>query len=145
MNRQQKIAWFNLVAITLAFGLSVTTFCVGFFIFKAPVRQAAAGFGFMGIMGFIGLTPVLFKKDKGKVLADERDLAILRKAAVVAYSVFWVLFVAAAMIPWFITGPDGKITVNYLPWMVFGGMFVVMLAQSLVTLSEYGWRGDGDK
>jgi hypothetical protein len=145
MNRQQKIAWFNLAVLTLALVLSVTTFCIGFFILDVPARKAAAGFAFMGIMGLIGLTSFMFKKDKGKVQADERDLMILRKANIAAYSAFWALFVAAAMVPWFIIGPDGKITVNYLPWMVFGGMFVVMLVQSLVTLSEYGWRGDGDK
>jgi uncharacterized membrane protein YbhN (UPF0104 family) len=141
MNRAQKIAWFTLVVATLSLGLSVIAFCIGYFIFGAPARQAAAGFGFIGIMGLIGLTPVLFRKDKDKVLADERDLMILRKAGIIAYSIFWVLFVAAAMIPWFIIGPNGTITVNYLPWMVFGGMFVVMFVQSLVTLSEYGWRG----
>ncbi len=63
------------------------------------------------------------------------------KPSIVAYSIFWVLFVAAAMIPWFIIGPNGTITVNYLPWMVFGGMFIVMLLQSIVTLNEYGWKG----
>jgi hypothetical protein len=31
------------------------------------------------------------------------------------------------------------ITVNYLPWMVLGGMFVVMLVQSIVILQQYGW------
>jgi hypothetical protein len=140
MNRQQKIAWFNLIVVSLALGLSVIAFCIVYFIFGIPAHRAAAGFGFMGIMGFIGLTPVLFK-DKNKVQADERDLAILRKATVTAYSVFWILFVAATMIPWFIIGPNGTITVNYLPWMVFGGMCVVMLLQSIVTLNEYGWRG----
>jgi hypothetical protein len=145
MNRQQKIAWFTLIVVTLALGLSVIAFGIGYFIFGAPARQAAAGFGFIGIMGFIGFTPFIFKKNQDKVQADERDLAILRKANIIAYSVFWVLFVAGAMVPWFIVGPFGTITVNYLPWMVFGGMFVVMFVQSLVTLSEYGWRGDGDK
>jgi hypothetical protein len=144
MNRQQKIAWFTLIVATLSLGLSVITFCIGYFIFGAPARQAAAGFGFIGIMGLIGLTPVLFRKDKDKVQADERDLVILRKATVIAYSIFWVLFVAAAMVPWFIIGPFGTIPVNYLPWMVFGGMFVVMFVQSIVILSEYGWRGKND-
>jgi hypothetical protein len=114
MNKQQKIAWFNLVVVTLALGLSVIAFSIGYFIFGAPARQAAGGFGFIGIMGFLGLTPVLFRKDKDKVQADERDLMILRKANIIAYSVFWLLFGAAAMVPWFIIGPDGTITVNYL-------------------------------
>jgi hypothetical protein len=29
--------------------------------------------------------------------------------------------------------------------MVFGGMFVVMLVQSIVILEEYGWIGKGEK
>jgi hypothetical protein len=37
------------------------------------------------------------------------------------------------------------VSVKYLCGMVFGGMFVVILVQSLVTLQEYGWRGKGDK
>jgi hypothetical protein len=145
MNRWQKIAWFNLIIVSLALGLSVIAFCIGYFIFGAPANRAAAGFAFMGIMGFAGLTPVLFRKDTNKVQCDERDLAINRKAGMVAYAIFWVLFVAAAMVPWFIIGPNGMITVNYLPWMVFGGMCTVLLLQSIVTLNEYGWRGDGDK
>jgi hypothetical protein len=140
MNRQQKIAWFNLIVTSLALGLSVIAFSIGYFIFGAPARQAAAGFGFIGIMGLSGLRPILFRKDKSKVQYDERDTAIQRKAAVVAYSFFWLLFVAAAMVPWFIIGPNGTITTNYLPWMVFGGMFTVMFLQSIVTLNEYGWR-----
>jgi hypothetical protein len=138
----QKIAWFNLIVISFALGLSVIAFSIGYFVFGAPARQAAAGFGFIGIMGFCGLSPILFRKDKSKVQYDERDTAIQRKAAIVAYSFFWLLFVAAAMTPWFILGPNGNITVNYLPWMVFGGMFVVMLLQSIVTLNEYGWKGE---
>jgi hypothetical protein len=140
MNRQQKIAWFTLIVVSLAIGLSVAAFAIFHFVLGLPAHRAAAGFAFIGIMGFAGLTPILFRKDKSKVQFDERDTAILRKAAVVAYSVFWVLFVAAAMVPWFIIGPNGTITVNYLPWMVFGGMFTVMLLQAIVTLNEYGWR-----
>ena len=141
MNRAQKAAWFTLVILALAFGLSVATFSVGHFILGVSTARAAAGFGFMGIMGFLGLIPLLFRKDKAKVQCDERDLMIQRNASIAAYATFWVLFVAAAMVPWFATGPNGTITVNYLPWMVFGGMFVVMLVQALVTLQQYGWTG----
>jgi len=144
MNRQQKIAWFTLVVVLLALGLSVIAFGIGYFIFGVSAHQATSGFAFMGVMGLLGLTPFLFQKDKNKVQADERDTAIQRKAVGFAYAIFWVLFVAAAMIPWFIIGPNGTITTNYLPWMVFGGMFTVMLLQSIVTLNEYGWRTKGD-
>ncbi len=145
MNRMQKIAWFNLIVVSLALGLSIAAFGAAYFIFGLPANRAAGGFGLIGLMGFAGLNPFMFRKEKSKVQFDERDTAIQRKAGIVAYSIFWVLFVAAAMVPWFIIGPNGTITTNYLPWMVFGGMFVVMLVQSIVTLNEYGWRGDGNK
>ena len=145
MNRHQKIAWFTLVVASLALGLSLIAFSVLYFVFGLPAHRASGGFGFIGIMGFAGLTPLLFRKDKSKVQCDERDLVINRKAAIVAYSIFWVLFVAAAMVPWFIKGPDGMITVNYLPWMVFGGMFIVMFVQAIVILEEYGWGGKGER
>ena len=115
MNRAQKIAWFTLVVLALALGLSLAAFSVGYFILGVPAAKAAAGFGFMGIMGFVGLTPILFRKGEANVQCDERDMMIQRNAAVAAYATFWVLFVAAAMIPWFFTGPEGRITVNYLP------------------------------
>jgi hypothetical protein len=139
MNRAQKTAWFTLIVLAFASGLSLAAFCAGYFVLGVPANRAAAGFGFIGIMGFLGLIPILFRKDGDKVQCDERDLAIHRKATIAAYAAFWVLFVAAAMVPWFIVGPNGTITVNYLPWMVFGGWFVVMLVQAFVTLQQYGW------
>ena len=145
MNRHQKIAWFTLVVVSLALGLSVAAFGILHFIFGLPAHRAAAGFGFIGIMGFSALAPILFKKDKDKVKLDERDLHIKRKTLIVVYGIFWPLFVLGAMIPWCIIGPNGTITVNYLPWMVFGGMFVVNLVESIVILSEYGWTSKGEK
>lgn len=138
MNKAQKTAWFTLVVLGLALGLSLAAFCVGYFVLGVPASQAAGGFGCMGIAGLLGLIPVLFRKDKAKIQCDERDQMIQRSANIAAYATFWVLFVAAAMIPWFVAGPNGTITVNYLPWMVLGGFFVVMLVQALVTLEHYG-------
>jgi hypothetical protein len=50
------------------------------------------------------------------------------------------VFVIAAMVPFFVYGPDGTVSVKYLCSMVFGGMFLVVLVQSLVTLQGYGWK-----
>ncbi len=139
MNRAQKAAWFTLIVLAFASVLSLVAFCVAYFVLGVPAGRAAGGFGLMGIAGLLGLIPVLFRKDKAKVQCDERDLMIQRNAAVAAYATFWVLFVAAAMIPWFVTGPNGTITVSYLPWMVLGGFFVVELVQAIATLEQYGW------
>ena len=140
MNRAQKMAFFTLVMLALALVLSLIAVGVAYFVFGLPISRAVGGFGFIGIAGFAVLGPLLFKKDKGKVQYDERDLLIQKKASLAAYSIFWFLFVLAAMTPFFVLGPKGAISVKYLPVMVFGGMFVVMLVQAIVTLEEYGWR-----
>jgi len=145
MNRAQKIAWFSLIMVTLAFGLSLISVGVLYFGCGLPLGRAAGGFGFIGIMGLSALAPLLFKKDKGKVELDERDLLIRNKATMAAYCGFWPLFVIAAMVPFFIYGPDGMVSVKYLCSMVFGGMFIVILVHSLVTLQEYGWWEKGEK
>ena len=139
MNREQKMAWFSLIMVTLGFGLSLMSVGVLHFGYGLPMRQAAGGFGFIGIMGLSALAPLLFKKDKGKVELDERDLLIKNKATLAAYCGFWPVFVIAAMAPFFVYGPDGTVSVKYLCSMVFGGMFIVILVHSLVTLQEYGW------
>ena len=140
MNRAQKIAFFTLVMLALALVLSLIAVGVAYFGFGLPLRRAAGGFGFIGVMGFSALAPLFFRKDKQEVQLDERDLLIKRKAMLAAYCGFWPLFVLAAMVPFFVHGPDGTVSVKYLCWMVFGGMFVVMLVQAIVTLEEYGWR-----
>jgi hypothetical protein len=145
MNRQQKNAKFNLIVILAALELSVTTFGITYLIVGLPIHRALGGFGVIGIMGLAGLSPFLYKKNQGKVDFDERDVMIKKRAWLGAYSIFWFLFVLAAMIPFFILGPKGTISVKYLPAMVFGGMFVALLVQSIVMLEEYGWKDKGEK
>jgi hypothetical protein len=131
----------------VALVLSLVAFGVAYLIFGLPTHKASAAgvFSFIIIAGFGALAPLLFKKDKDKVKLDERDLLIKRKSALVAYWMVWSLFPLGAMIPWFIKGPDGMITVNYLPWMVIGGTFIIATIQSIVILEEYGWRDKGNE
>ncbi len=143
MNRAQKIARFNLIVILTALFLSTIAVSVLYFVVGLPVRRAVGGFGFIGICGLMGLTPFLYKKGSDKVSFDERDLMIMRVASLVAYSIFWVLFVLAAMVPFFVLGPKGMVSVKYLAAMVFGGMIIVVLVQSVITLGAYGWGVKG--
>jgi len=145
MNRAQKIAWFTLIMLVLALVLSLAAVSVAYFGFGLPLRRAVAGFGFIGVMGFVGLSPLIFKKGKDDMKLDERDLLIKRKSMLAAYWSFWPLFVLAAMAPFCVLGPDGKVSVLYLAWMVFGGMFYVTLIQAIATLQEYGWGWKGEK
>ena len=146
MSRAQKTARFNLIVILIALSLSAIAVSVFYFVVDLPIRRAFGGFGFMGITGLMGLSPLLYKKEGGKVSFDERDELINYRAVLAAYSVFWLVFTAACMIPWSIIGPSGSISVNVLPIMLFGIGITLMLVHSLVILVQYGRGGkDGEK
>ncbi len=145
MNRAQKIARFNLIVILISLTLSAIAVSVFYFVVDLPIRGAFGGFGFMGITGLMGLSPFLYKKERDKVSLDERDVLINYRAVLVAYSVFWLVFTAACMIPWWIIGPSGSISVNVLPIMLFGIGITLMLVHSVVILIQYGRRDKGEK
>ncbi len=141
MNRQQKIAWYNLIVIVTVFTLSGVA--IGTLTIIVGMPGALGGLGLLGFLGFLGLTPIIFRKKKGelKIDFDERDQVIWMRANVGAYSVFWLVFTAACMIPWFIIGPKGTIPVNVLPMMLGGiGMFLIVV-QSVLTLIQYKMGG----
>ncbi len=145
MNRSQKIARFNVIVILTALILSGIAVSVLYFFVDLPIRGAFGGFGFMGITGLMGLSPFLYKKERDKVSLDERDQLINYRAVLAAYSVFWLIFTAACMIPWWIIGPSGSISVNVLPIMLFGIGMTLMLVHSVVILIQYGRRDKGEK
>ena len=142
MNKYQKMARFTLIILGLALGLSITAMLVLRFVVEMSWSASTAGFAFISIMSFSQIRPSFFKKDKRGL--DERDLLIKQKAMVAAYWSFWPVFVLAAMVPLFVYGPDAKVSVRYLCWMVFGGMFWVCLIYSIAILNEYGWRNKNE-
>jgi len=142
MNKWQKMAWFTLIMLGLALGLSVTAMLVLRFAVGMSWRASMAGFALIAIMGFSPIRPSFFKKDKQGL--DERDLIIKHRAMVAAYWSFWPVFVLAAMLPFFLYGHDGVVSVRYLFWMVVGGMYWVFLIYSLTILNEYGWRNKNE-
>jgi hypothetical protein len=137
MNKYQKAAYFTLILCGLALLLSISAMLILHFAVGKSWRASTAGFAFIGIIGFSGIRPSLFKKDLRGL--DERDLLIKYKAMIAAYWSFWPLFVIAAMAPMFIYGPHGVVPVYYLFWMVLGGMYCVFLIYSIAILNEYGW------
>jgi hypothetical protein len=140
MNKYQKDARFTLIVLILALGLSVIAVIVLRFAVGMPWRASTAGFAFIGITAFSRVRPSLFKKDIQGL--DERDLLIKQRAMVATYWTFWPLFVLAAMVPLYVYGPNGVVSVRYLCWMVFGGMYWVLLIYSIAILNEYGWKNE---
>ena len=85
MTAAQKLACFNLSVVVL----TVVTVLI-----LIPVLGPGAqgGFGFLGLLGF---GPLFFRRRRNEVVEDERDRAIQRRSVLIAYTVFWLAFVAA--------------------------------------------------
>src|SRR6266404_2910925 len=116
MSQMQKFAWYNLavIALTLVIVFSFLPF-LGY--------RAMGGLGFLG---FIGFGPLFFVKKAGQVIIDERDALIQQRSWILAYALFWVFFVLAAVFlsAWYY-GWDGAIPVSVVQLSVaWGFMFV---------------------
>jgi hypothetical protein len=125
--------------------LTITGTAIAILALVLGMPKALGGLGFLGIIGLIGLSPILFRKKRGQLGLDERDLLIYNRANLVAYSIFWVLFTAACMIPWLVLERGAKIYIVALPCMLAGGYIVVQLIQSIAILVQYGRAGKGEK
>lgn len=138
MNRNQKMAWFNLIVIVASLTISGTAIGISTILYGMPT--ALGGLGFLGIAALIGMSPILFRKRRGQISFDERDQLIYKRATLAAYSTFWFFFTAACMIPWWILETGAKIRVVVLPCMLAGGFIIVQLVQSVTILVQYGWK-----
>ncbi len=131
MTAQQRNAWYNL----LVFAVAVAAYLV-----LVPLIGFSRAWGAFGLCGLWGFGVLFYKRKRGRLVQDERDEQIGRRSLLFAYSVFWLYFVGACMIPWgllFFRGEE-SISVHVLPHLVFGGMIVVVLAQSVAILIQYG-------
>jgi hypothetical protein len=141
MNRAQKTAW--LLVITISAGFVLSCIAVVILYIKIGMPGAIAGFAFMGVAALGGLGPSIFKKDKDKVIFDERDNLIKKKAALAGFTASFLFAGLACMIPFFILGPKASILVIWLPNIWFGTFLTAFFVHSIAILIQYGW-GDKD-
>src|SRR5262245_39719542 len=100
MSATQKFAWFNLAVITL-------TLAAIFALLPFLGKGALGGFGLIGLLGF---GPFFFRSKPGQVTVDERDQLIQRRSWLLAYALFWVVFVLAAVfLSALVYGEDGAV------------------------------------
>lgn len=74
---------------------------------------------------------------------DERDQLIGRRAQLITYRIFWVCFVSACMITWYVVSEVNHgtlIPVFFLPAMVIGAAFVYLVCYSVAILIQYRLR-----
>ena len=129
MNAQQKDAVYCLILS----GLTLVTFFTLWALIKGDVALSA-----FAIFGFYGLTPVIFyKKVKDKVIFDERDLEIKKKAGSFAFRLFWVVFVLAAVLIPLLKGFEGYIEASFLLFILLFGVLLISVSRSIRILMLY--------
>jgi len=139
MNRMQKIAWLFVVMVSLGVVFSIAA--TGLLYVKVGVPRAWAGLAFLAVAGLGGFGPLIFKKDKGPVTCDERDRVINRRAALAAFTTAYLFIGLACMLPFFVLGPDGSMSVTWLPMIFMGAGLITFFVHSVAILVQYGRGG----
>jgi len=138
MNKEQKMALSLVISTLFAFAISCTAVVILYY--KTGMPRALLGFAFMSLSGLGGFSYFFFKKEKAKVLFDERDQMIREKASLASFMAAYLFVGAACMIPYFVFGPDSSISVKWLPNIFIGALISNFFVYSLVILERYGWR-----
>lgn len=136
MNRAQKVAWVFVISISAAVLLSGLT--IGILYLKYGFPKVLSGLSLLGLAGFGGLGLLIFKKDKGAVTCDERDITINRRAALAGFFAAFLTIGLSCMLPYYIYGPDKTISVSWLPMIFEGAGLAVFFTHSLAILIQYG-------
>lgn len=133
MSTQEKQAWFVIWVIAAALVLYAALY--------ALTRSLTISMAALSITALLGAQGLIGRKERksGRIVADERDHEIGRTAGIVGWSVFWLFFVAAAMGPYFILGPNATlhITTSELTMVVYPAVLIVLLVRALVMIILY--------
>jgi len=133
---EQRRAWFTLAVIAMAAAV---------FFALVPALGVKPAAGAFGLLGLLGLTPLLFRKqrDPSEVSLDERDVNILQTATLLGGMSSYLAFVIACMTVWSVRmiQADKTLSIHVLPVIVFCGAIVLLLVRAIATLVLYG-RGE---
>jgi len=144
MNRYQKLAWWNLIIITVTIIITSTAIAIEFHI----RGYSTIGPCFVAILALLRFNPLLFKKPQGrdKVVCDERDSFIRKRALSFAYTTFWIVLVLSSFLLFIIIGPKNSVPTITLSLMAIGGGLFMKIVCSVAILVQYDWGDkDGDK
>ncbi len=126
-------------------------FVVGLFLVAVAAIAALVPFagvhawGAIGLFGFAGLTPLLFraKLRPGEVASDERDEVILRAATLGGFGMSHTWFVLASMAVWFacMLRKQKMVSIEVLPFIVIVGTVVFFVIRAVAILLLYRREG----
>lgn len=134
MNRAQKIARFNLKVVAVGGSVSLLTIAVSLVVGEVVISYL--GFLILAVAALImALSPLLLRKEPGRVTFDERDAAIEKKAHFIGYCLLWCIFIVICLIA--------------IPTAGFAilatALVTVQLVESVAILAQYGRGGKGEK
>jgi hypothetical protein len=144
MNRIQKMSLWLLIWISAGVILAAIAIAILHFINGMPWSMAKAGLKFLGIAGFGGLGPLIFRKDPDKATCDERERLIYIKATLAGFVAAFLITGLACMVPFFILGSHTPISVGWLPDIFLAVTFTFFFIHSVAILIQYGWRPKGE-
>lgn len=139
MNRLQKIQWFNIIVIFATIIITTTVIMIEI----AIKGHSSLGLYFLAIPVLLKFNRLLLKKlpSRDKVVLDERDIDITKRAAAITYKIFWFVFIFVCFTIFLIIGPRNSVPVITLPLIAVGGGFFMRIICSVSILILYG-RGD---
>jgi hypothetical protein len=144
MNRIQKMAWWMAIWVSAGVILAAIAVVILFWVMGLPWSIAKSGQAFLGIAGIGGFASLIFKKDLGKVTCDERDRQINSQAAKAAFASAYLVTGLACMLPFFVLGPEAKISVVWLPDIFMAAGLTAFFMHSVAILVQYGWRNKNE-
>ena len=95
------------------------------------------------MLGLLGFGPFLFRGKPGTVVSDERDEVIRGRSVMIAYGVFWLVFVGTCMSTAFFYGIEGAVPVWQVQISVWCGVIIVVGVSSIAALLQYRAGGIG--
>jgi len=139
----QRLAWFNLIVFAATIVLYITcVLLLASYFHQTLVVAALPSLGMFGICGLWGFGNFFLydRKRRVKVELDEREALIYQRANTIGIALFWVLFVFSCMGVWAYLSyvlHQATLPIGFLPLLVFAGMIVWQVTQSIAILVQY--------
>ncbi len=139
----QKMAWFNLIIFAVALALyALGVPLLAWLCHQSLATAALPSLGVFGICGLWGLGNRFFydRRKRAKISLDERETLINHRANTIGMFMFWEVLVVLCMGAWTTLRyvyDQATIPVDVLPALIFLGMIVFTLTQSVAILVQY--------
>jgi hypothetical protein len=143
MNRYQKLAWWNIIVITLTIIITTAAIAIEF-----RIRgYSTLGIYFIAPLVLLKFNRFLFKNPHSEegVVSDERDSLIIKRALAFTFMAFWWVFVISSLLLWWFIGPRNSVPTITLPLMALGGGVFMKIVCSVAILVLYGKSVEGEK